>query len=277
MSLTIRPLHQGEYPVVESITRTAGWTHTADRFSEQHAWEPGGFWLAEVDGVPAASIAVTRYVVSAWIGYLVVKPEYRCQGIGRATMEHAISHLRASGVQTIRLTATEAGARVYQKMGFEPEYRYLLYGGTAQGRPCPKVRLATASDSDEIAALDWLGFGDDRLRLVNDLIATSPETTLVIPGSDGTPLGYCLYQGQQLGPMISSPVVAEALLDHALHLRNGQQVTIEVPKANGEAVRLLTQRGFTVQGSALRMVLGPDEPGEGQPPLVFATMRRANG
>lgn len=277
MNLTIRPLSLGEYHVVESIIRTAGWSHTAEHFAEQHRWQADGFWLGEVDGVPAASIAVTRYVVSAWIGYLVVRPEFRRHGVGQAMMEHAIAHLRASGVQTIRLTASEAGARIYSRLGFQPEYRCLLYAGTAVGRPSPEVRVATAEDKDEIAALDWLGFGDDRMRLVNDLITASPETTLVIPGSDGTPLGYCLYQGQRLGPMVSSPVVAEALLDHALHLRRDQRVTIEIPEANAEAVRLLEERGFTQQGTVLRMVLGPDEPGEWQPPLVFATMRRANG
>ena len=57
----------------------------------------------------------------AYLDHLVVDPGARRQGVGRALVEHAITHARAAGAARIDLTAgdrKEAGRALYASLGF---------------------------------------------------------------------------------------------------------------------------------------------------------------
>lgn len=63
----------------------------------------------------------------AWLAHIIVAPEYRKQGFGQLITQHLIDSLQSTKCETIYLIATDLGAPVYQKVGFETETEYLFY------------------------------------------------------------------------------------------------------------------------------------------------------
>ena len=57
----------------------------------------------------------------AWIGMVLTLPEFRGRGLARKLMEHSIAYCERRGVGWAKLDATDMGAPIYAKLGFEPE------------------------------------------------------------------------------------------------------------------------------------------------------------
>ena len=76
-----------------------------------------------VVGMVTLCVLRTLTGTKAYLDHLVVDPEVRRQGIGRALVQHAIDEARAAGASRIDLTAGEgkqAGRALYDSMGFRP-------------------------------------------------------------------------------------------------------------------------------------------------------------
>lgn len=83
-------------------------------------------YVAERDGcvVGTVTLCVFRTLTGpkAYLDHLVVAPEWRRRGIGRALMEHAIEQASAAGASRIDLTANsekQAGRELYRSLGFQ--------------------------------------------------------------------------------------------------------------------------------------------------------------
>jgi predicted GNAT family acetyltransferase len=66
----------------------------------------------------------------AWIGMVLVDPEYRKQGIGTALLKKTIEYLDSSQIATMKLDATPQGKPIYARLGFIEEYeieRWILH------------------------------------------------------------------------------------------------------------------------------------------------------
>jgi ribosomal protein S18 acetylase RimI-like enzyme len=55
----------------------------------------------------------------AYIYNVYTEPAYRRQGIARRLMEHALADMRARGIRTVGLHASDFGRRMYEQLGFE--------------------------------------------------------------------------------------------------------------------------------------------------------------
>jgi len=87
-------------------------------------------WFAVSDGMVVAGVGL---MISAWpagptgphksqrayILNVYTEPEFRGRGISTTLMQAAVEHCRAEGFATVWLHATEAGRRVYEKVGFK--------------------------------------------------------------------------------------------------------------------------------------------------------------
>jgi GNAT superfamily N-acetyltransferase len=99
-------------------------------------------FVAEKDGrvVGMVTLCVFRTLTGAkaYLEHLVVAPEWRLRGIGRALVQYAIEQARAAGASRIDLTANtqkQAGHTLYWSLGPTPE--------RAPISPCWLPRAAT--------------------------------------------------------------------------------------------------------------------------------------
>ncbi|MDA3874626.1 MAG: GNAT family N-acetyltransferase, partial [Kiritimatiellae bacterium] len=108
-----------------------GWNpglHDADCF---YAADPGGFLVGELDGEPIASISVVNYGDDfAFLGFYIVKPEFRGRGYGRHLWKAGTD--RVAG-RTIGLDGVVEQQANYIKSGFDLAYRNCRYQGVTGG------------------------------------------------------------------------------------------------------------------------------------------------
>ncbi len=238
-SLRLRLLHATDLPFADSLRAQAGWNQTRADWQRFLALEPQGCFLAEWNGTPAGTATTTVYGMPlAWIGMVLVHPDFRRRGIGRALLERCVAHLRGRDVRCLKLDATSLGKQVYDGLGFQDEWTLTRWEHTGfqSGQPgAPsRVRNWRESESGEL-----LGFG------------------LLRPGS----------QALYLGPVAAFSADAAGALIAALLARGGagQRILWDIPDGNGVAGEWAKQHGFVQQRSLTRMFLGENTtPGDPQ-------------
>lgn len=67
----------------------------------------------------ASGRIVSDGVIQCIICDVIVLPDCQGQGLGRAVMEHLISHCRSRGIRWIQLSAASGKAGFYEQFGFE--------------------------------------------------------------------------------------------------------------------------------------------------------------
>lgn len=102
----------------------------------------------------------------AWLAHIIVRPDNRNNGIGRLITQTLIDSLKAKNCDTIYLIATDLGAPVYEKLGFETETEYLCFKDiqTDMGWTISKnITLFTDDFKEHIANIDRHVSGEDRM------------------------------------------------------------------------------------------------------------------
>jgi ribosomal protein S18 acetylase RimI-like enzyme len=280
MSFRVRLLEKSDIDFALSQTSREGWDTTRETFEVHLAHDPEGCFLASVGGEPAGMVTTTRYRKTGWVGELIVSPEHRRSGIGTALMKQALECLERNGARAIRLEGDPPGIPLYQRLGFVHEYespRFRLERTPGirrgDGRKVPPSQWA------EVAALDERCFGDEREKLLSELLVRA--RAVYGSPSTGRLSGYLVVQrssaGARLGPWVGNePPIAEELLRTALSELESEAVVVALPGVNTSGQELLRRYGFSETPSSFRMIRGPDL-GRGSPEQVYAIANGAFG
>ena len=119
--LHLRLMAPTDLPFADGLRGLAGWNQKIRHWEELLAWEPQGCFVAEWKGTPVGTVTTTRYGAGlAWIGMLLVHPDHRGRGIGKALLQRALDQL--SDVSCVKLDATPLGQPLYEKLGFKAEW-----------------------------------------------------------------------------------------------------------------------------------------------------------
>jgi GNAT superfamily N-acetyltransferase len=184
-----RVLTHADLPFADSVRALAGWNQTVADWERFLELEPDGCFLAECNGSPAGTATTLVYDAAlAWIGMVLVHPDFRRRGIGRALLERCLEHLCERGVRCIKLDATPAGKKVYDQLGFKAEWsltRWERAGVHSQPTaPDSRVRSWRAADEQAFEPLDLAAFGVARRRLVPALARQSLGAFVFESGPD---------------------------------------------------------------------------------------------
>jgi ribosomal protein S18 acetylase RimI-like enzyme len=260
-----------------------GWAASREQFEVYLEYQPDGCFIAEDRGEPVGMVTTTTFGASGWIANLIVEPDHRSRGIGRALMEHGLAHLRSRGAATVHLDGDPPGIPLYRRLGFVDEYescRFVLpepsEDSTSEDQD---VEPMLPDDLDQVAALDASGVGEDRRRFLELKIHVA-ELTLVRRRNDRVVawlLAAATDRGFRIGPCLADdPANAKRLLMAAVAAAAGRTVLIGVPAPNPAALAMLCDLGFEPRPSSLRMRLGPRLDGA-DPSRVFAIASGAVG
>ena len=194
--MRVRELAEADLPAALHLSETAGWNQNLQDW--QRLLSLAKCFGVEVDDRIVASISVMSYGYElAWIGMVLTLPEFRGRGYASKLMDTALDHLGELKVQCAKLDATEAGAPVYRKFGFEDECVVERWRRSSNAPPTKELGDYALGMDHVDWQLDTDTFGADRRRL----LTTFPEVrvefdchAMVRPGRTHAQFGPCVAQ-----------------------------------------------------------------------------------
>ena len=246
---------------LQALTQAVGWPHTLADWQDFLALG-AVIGHRDANGVPHTCSGLYQYgSVLSSIGVVVVRPEWRGRGLGRAVTQRCID---ASTAEVLSLIATPFGLPVYERMGFQTistVHRMmgeLNVAALPARRPHAAATSITSTELPAIIALEAKTYGASRDALLRRLhrrtlaaqmlCGSSPERSDA-PGRDSAPraFGFALQKIDHvhIGPVIAPDVDGAAAVIAALANAVKSRVRIDVPHHQHELRDLLLAAGLS--------------------------------
>lgn len=253
----IRTMTRDEVDLAIGWAGTEGWNPGIHDASTYYATDPDGFFIGHLDGEPIACISAIAYDDTyGFVGFYIVKPEYRGQGYGLRIWQHAMAYL---GERNAGLDGVPAQVGNYERSGFKRAYSHVRYGGPSTASTPPEgIERLTIADITRVEAYDRAMYPTARRPFL--------EGWLRLPGShafaavrDGKLEGYGVIrvavEGHRIGPLFAdSEGIAESLYAAlAGAVPAGSTVYLDVPTGNPKAVEFAQRHNLTEGFECVRM------------------------
>lgn len=223
-----------------------------------------GFFVGEIDGEPVATVSCVNYDKSfAFLGFYIVRADFRGKGYGLRIWNTAIAH---AGARTIGLDGVVAQQDNYKKSGFRLAYANIRYGSIVAAPPKPPT---------DVVALDTIPFA---LVEVDDATVFPARRSAFLrawinaPGHvgralvrDGKLAAWGVIRpcrtGCKIGPLVADDrAAAEAIVQALLASADAGEIFLDVPAVNREAVALAEWLGLKPVFETARMYTAPIPP-----------------
>jgi len=235
-----------------------GWNpglHDADSF---YATDPDGFLLAELKGEPAGCISVVAYDAHfGFLGFYIVRPEYRGRGFGLALWQAGMDYL---GDRNVGLDGVVDQQENYRRSGFKLAYRNVRYEGAGGGTKPEGLTDSTDVPFQDLLRYDRTLFPADRPEFLRRWIAI-PGSKALAYQEDGLLRGYGVVRpcrtGFKIGPLFAdTPEIAESLFAGLSAHAASAPLFLDTPETNPAAVQLAQSHGMTPVFETARMYTG---------------------
>jgi GNAT superfamily N-acetyltransferase len=241
----------------------------ADDWGDRRAWfefavahpECRVFVAEDHDGTIVGTGVVTINGPVAWVGTIWVAPSARGRGLGRALTEAPMDEAEGAGCRTLVLVATDAGQRLYERLGFSVQtwYRTMEASGLAtapEDGGGAVVRAFQVDDLEAMAALDREATGEDRRHLLAAF--AGPDTTKVVAPGPDRPTGFVIRAPWGGGATIAPDAEGALAILRARRLAAGpeRRVRAGILLENEAGAAALVADGWTEAWRAPRLVRG---------------------
>lgn len=243
------------------LSKLAKWNQKQADWELFYRLNPEGCFVAVYNGKVVGTVATVNYHEKvSWISMVLVDPEMRRMGIGALLLKTAMDHLTTC--KCIKLDATPAGKKVYDKLGFKDECK--LSRLTIKSMPSLKtkgnIKKITKADLAEIKKLDALAFGVDRSDVIAGFAKLAQEYGFVAKNKKGKISGFIMGRNgenfEHLGPLVADDLeTAQNLLAKASRAIDGKFALIDINLKNKQWFDLLISLGFIEERQFIRMYL----------------------
>jgi ribosomal protein S18 acetylase RimI-like enzyme len=261
MGYKIRTMTRGELDLAVDWAAAEGWNPGLDDAECFFRTDPGGFLVGLLDDEPIASISVVKYEKHfGFLGFYIVKPEYRGQGYGYKLWQAGMAALKG---RNVGLDGVVAQQNNYRKSGFKLAWRNIRYAGGGGGTAPESGEIADISSLplEIIADYDRRFFPAQRLNFLNLWTRSAHGRALgVMSGKCLTAYGVIRQcrNGYKVGPLfVDSAETAEKLfLALKAPLPSTIPVYLDVPENNPEAMKLAEKYRMEKVFETARMYTG---------------------
>lgn len=244
-----------------------GWNPGLGDADSFYAADPNGFFIGELDNKPIATISAVKYGDTfGFIGFYIVKPEYRGKGYGLKIWNAGTKYLKG---RNIGLDGVIARQENYKKSGFKFAYRNIRYegviGGISPGNF--EIKKLSAFPFEMVDSYDREFFPANRTIFINSWIRQPASNALGIL-QNGKLAGYGVIRkcrtGYKIGPLLANnPELAESLfLALNANITGSAPIYLDTPEVNQYAVALAEHYNMKPMFETARMYTGvkPDIP-----------------
>ena len=254
----IRTMNRKEVEIAIEWAAKEGWNpgiYDADCF---YSADPDGFFIGLLGDEPIATISAIKYGESfGFIGFYIVKPEYRGKGYGIKIWNAGLKYLEG---RNIGLDGVVSQQDNYKKSGFKLAYRNIRHEGLGGG-DFPEyseiVRLSTLP-FETIDSYDRTFFPENRTQFLKSWV-NQPGCNALGIMQNGKLAGYGVIRrcrfGYKTGPLFAdSPELAENLfLALKSRIKPSETFYIDTPEVNQPAVALAERYNMKVVFETARM------------------------
>lgn len=255
----IRPLNISETATMVAWAAAEGWKPGVGDMECYLACDPEGFLGGFIEDELVACISGVRYPGGfGFVGFYIVRPDYRGQGLGMGIWREAMARLEGCNAGLDGVLAQEAN---YAKSGFRRSHGNRRYEFT--GRPLSEQGLVNAREVsfEALNAFDRRHFPGDRPVFLRAWLAQPGRTALAVVRDD-VMLGYGVIRsadvGWRIGPLFAETAdIAERLL---AGLRGAApenaSIYMDVPTNNPAALELAERESTNIVFETARMYTG---------------------
>jgi len=258
---TIRSMNRQEIDLAIEWAAAEGWNPGLEDAECFYRADPDGFLAGLMDGEPVACISVVRYGESfGFLGFYIVKPEYRGRGLGLELWKAGLQRLEG---RVVGLDGVVAQQENYRKSGFTLAYRNIRYMGVASGSRENLSEMVPLSSIpfEEVAAYDQAFFPDDRRAFLQSWTSREGSHDFGIQ-ENGALVGYGLIRpcrtGYKIGPLFADRAELAETLFRTLEssVPEGSPIFLDIPEVNPAALELVQRHKMSVVFETARMYKG---------------------
>jgi len=253
----IRTANREEMDIIVDWAAREGWNpgiHDAEYF---YSTDPEGYFVAYLDDEIVGAVSAVAYSSSfGFIGFFMVKPEYRGHRIGIKLGYKALEYLEDCN---IGLDGVENKIRNYETYGFKLVYNNIRYQGVAEvSQNSQEIINVDSVPFDTLVEYDNRFFPVTRPEFLSRWIQQPEGASLGIVENDKL-VGYGVIRacrnGYKIGPLFADHAGLAKELFLALNSRvpAGSQFYLDIPGVNRDAVALVNEFNMTPVFKTARM------------------------
>lgn len=258
--LIIRSMDKTEFSLAIDWAAQEGWNPGLCDNQSYYVADPDGFLIGLVDGEPVATISVVKYNANfGFIGFYIVKPEYRGRGYGLQIWQAGLAKLKGCNIGLDGVIDQQDN---YTKSGFRLAYRNIRFEGRGGAQP---VTNNSVVDLDSIAFSMIEQYNQPLFpapRAAFDLVwleQSNATTRGVI--EDGHLRGYGVIRqcrdGYKIGPLYAdTPGFADSIYQALIATVGDVSVFLDVPEVNQDALMLAQRYQMKAAFETARMYSG---------------------
>ena len=262
--LLFKPLDLVGVKTLVAWAEKEGWNpgpHDAEAFYQT---DPDGFYGYFLGDEMIGGGSIVSYNGNfGFMGFFIVKPEYRGTGIGKSLWHQRRDTMlaRLKPGAAIGMDGVVAMQPFYAKGGFTLAFKDERYERLGDSFPVdPHISAITAEDYPQVRELDVECFGFDRWNFMQHWLAMPNLQTFKMKVNDRL-LGFALMRKAAVGfkicPLFAEDFcVAEELYKACLNSAGNEPVYLDIPTTNPEAVCLIKKYDARYVFECARMYYG---------------------
>lgn len=251
LAYSVERLREEKIRDVVSLSSYIGWDYNREEIETIfNAGIVYGVWNEREELIASAAIILYEETLVS-IGMVIVHPDYKGRGIGKAIMNSCMNSV--SACTPIMLIATDEGKPLYEKLGFRAvsyvsKYICNSYNATDHcvGNDDYMMNYEEG-DLEEIIKIDEYAFGTNRKAFLKKRIIQS-EQCIVVKGKEQKVLGYGLSvqtpENRIIGPVVAKNDEMAIDIVHYLAKGNNGKLRMDVPEGKVNFMKRLENSGF---------------------------------
>ncbi len=252
MDIKLRKLQKDDIPLLKDLPPKE-WNLNIVGIFNFFLGNPFFHCILAIDSKNIAGVSACYiYRGTAWLGQIIVREDYRKQGIGYIVTDEIIRYCKQRGSRSILLTATPLGKILYTKLGFREITQYIFYRrDSLMDKPeCSLLEKFFPGDFEAVCNMDLKVTGEDRRDILKAIC-----TEGIVYRDSGILKGFYFDHFRNGAVVASNNEAGLALLQYKHSTIKAVSVC---PEENEEASSFFIRHGFTETARGLRMISGDD-------------------
>ncbi|PEC87218.1 GNAT family N-acetyltransferase [Bacillus cereus] len=251
LKIRVERLREEQIGDIVSLSSYIGWDYNREEIETIfNAGIVYGVWNEREELIASAAIILYEETLVS-IGMVIVHPDYKGRGIGKAIMNSCMNSVSAH--TPIMLIATDEGKPLYEKLGFRAVSYVSKYICNSYNVNDYCVRNEDymmdyeEGDLEKIIKIDEYAFGTNRKEFLKKRIMQS-EQSIVVKDKEQNVLGYGLSiqtsENKIIGPVVAKNDEMAMRIVHDLAKGHNGKLRIDVLEGKKDFMKVLEIIGF---------------------------------